>query len=185
MFSAMILRKTNLSFPSSAILCFALVFLHICLPQTFETANLVYCPLQKTWVLPNLPKPLAEIQSLHNLCASEKLKNLANFRFSLKTFQPLDENLFFDYLKKGESFFTAQKGLPDLPKRNSIRHLKSEFAVNNFTKNLKKSTHAYFSFEQHQRPPNNSVSVDFAPRILRNLEKISRNINPRSPPIFV
>ncbi len=181
----MILRKTHLTFLSSAFLCFALIYLHIFLPKSFELPTLVYCPLQKTWVKENTPNTPKEFQSLDKICAGEKRKNTVSFAFSLNTFQPLDEKSFFDYLEKGNRLFTEQNRLPDLPNRKLANHLNTQSAVNNFNQNLENTSPAHFSFAQRQRPPSNSISVNFESQIVRTLEKISRNINPRSPPNFI
>ncbi len=181
----MILRKTHLTFLSSAFLCFALIYLHIFLPKSFELPTLVYCPLQKTWVKENTPNTPQEFQSVDKICAGEKLKNTVSFAFSLNTFQPLDEKSFFDYLEKGNRLFTEQNRLPDLPNRKLTNDLNTQSAVNNFTQNLENTSPAHFSFAQRQRPPSISISVNFELQIVRSLEKISRNINPRSPPNFI
>lgn len=182
----MTLRNKNLTFLSSAFLCFALIYLHIFLPQTFEFPTLVYCPLQKTWVKENTPPiKTKEFQSLDKICASEKRKNTVNFAFSLNTFQPLDEKSFFDYLEKGNRLFTEQNRLPDLPNRKFANQLNTQIAVNNFNQNLENTSPAHFSFAQRQRPPSKSISVNFEFQIVRALKKISHNINPRSPPFFI
>lgn len=180
-------KGKNLTFFGSAffIFCIALSFFQIFFPPTSEISTLVYCPLQKTWVKSaEHIKPKIE-KTLDNICTSETLKNLANFKISLKTLQPADEKTFFDYLEKGDRAFSELNRFPDLPSRKSFTKSKSEIAINNFNQKIEKSTLHHFSFAQFQRPPNVSVAINFDFQITRDLEKISRSINPRSPPFFI
>lgn len=183
----MFLKSKNLTFFGSSFifLCFVLSFFQISFSQSFETPTLIYCPLQKTWVKRFEPKTPETFQSFDNICATDKRKNLVSFKISLKTFQPLGEKLFFDYLAKGDRVFTESNQFPDLPNRKLITHSNTEIALNNFAQNIEKTSLIHFSFAQKPRPPTTLISANFEFQIANTLKKISRHINPRSPPIFV
>jgi len=179
-------RKFLLFFGGAILfLCLLLNFIQISFPINLQDSSLVYCPLQKIWVKGNESNNFTAENSLDYICASEKKKNFLSFEISLKTFQPVNEKTFFEYLAKGKQAFTKFGEFPRLPKHEFFNASKSEAVTNNFKQKIEKNILSRFSFAQHQRPPNISVSTDFDFQFSRELEKISRNINPRSPPFFI
>lgn len=144
-------------------------------------AGLVYCPLQKTWV-----KPKSEVSNnlapLKNFCATNKRKIELAAELALKIIdlKSVTENAVFDYLEKGNQVLV--NNFPNLPKDEISKQTKLETAANNFHYDIIKLQVAKTIFPQILRPPNYRTSTKFDFQIVRSLEKISRSINPRSPP---
>lgn len=152
----------------------------------------VYCPLTKK--LQPVKIPQARPNPLGEICANEKDKQLFTNEFFGVNRSKINflsetqfENLVFDFFRKGESAFAGLPSLPDSPHQKSI--VKS-FLIYAFGKINEyhfafKTNDANFSFAQNPRPPNsrNSAKLDF--QIARELRKISRRINPRSPPFSI
>ncbi len=175
-------------FLAGNLLLFSLCFSCFILPlnNQFPDENLVYCPLQKTWVQQNVPQPKIE-DSLENICASDKLKSQFSLQVSQKTlgFQPKTEKLFFNYLQKGDLAFVEINQHPNLPDSNLAQNHKLETATNNFRQEIGQQDLAEFTLQQIARPPTfvNSTKFDF--QFVQTLDQISRNINPRSPPFSI
>ncbi len=160
---------------------FSANFIHPHNPR--ESVNSVYCPLQKTWVKTNIEK-VSENDTFKNICATDKKKAELIAELSLKTIasQRVTENLLFDYLEKGKQVLI--NNFPNLPNGEVSKQAKFETAANNFHRDFIKPRLVKLTLPQLSRPPNYNKSCKFDFQITRDLTKISRNINPRSPPIF-
>jgi hypothetical protein len=145
--------------------------------------NLVYCPLQKTWVKANIEK-VSENDTFKNICVTDKKKTELIAELSLKTFalEQVTENVLFDYLEKGNQ--ALMNSFPNLPKNEVSKHTKFETAANNFQYDFIKLQLVKITLPQLSRPPNYKKSNKFDFQLTHNLDKISRSINPRSPPVF-
>ncbi len=152
---------------------------------------MVYCPLTKKLQPVNLPKEILKKNSLDAFCASNDQKN----RFSLEISKEINsgifslnekqlENIVFDYFQNGKSAFGNLPKMPEFPHKNLAKNF--NFAVNagNNKENqfIWKLQSENFSFAQNPRPPDFAPKSVFSFQIIRNLDGISRNINPRSPP---
>lgn len=169
------------------LLSVCLSFFILPLNNQFPDENLVYCPLQKTWVQQNVPQPKIE-DSLENICASDKLKSQFSLQLSQKTlgFQPKTEKLFFNYLQKGDLAFAEINHHPNLPDSNLAQNHKTETVANNLRQRIERSELIKFILQAAPRPPTFSKkNNEFESHPVQILEKISRNINPRSPPFFI
>ncbi|MBX7174633.1 MAG: hypothetical protein K1X72_26900 [Pyrinomonadaceae bacterium] len=169
------------------LLSVCLSFFILPLNNQFPDENLVYCPLQKTWVQQNVPQPKIE-DSLENICASDKLKSQFSLQLSQKTlgFQPKTEKLFFNYLQKGDLAFAEINHHPNLPDSNLAQNHKTETVANNFRQEIGQQDLAGFTLQQIARPPTFVKEINFfASQSAQPLDQISRNINPRSPPFSI
>jgi hypothetical protein len=148
--------------------------------------NLVYCPLQKTWVKLNSDISVTQTTPLNQICMSNAEKQILSAQILFKKAFVIDEKGVFETLKFGVKFLDNYKHFPNLPDKtfaefrglfnliNSKNDLQIEFVINSQS----------FYFEQFSRPPTLTKTTKFDSQIAQTLEKISRNINPRSPPIF-
>ncbi len=118
------------------------------------------------------------------MCATDKRKAELAAELSLKTLyiKRITANIVFDYLEKGDQALT--NSFPNLPKDEISKSLKFETVANNFGQNFIKPNLTQITLSQIPRPPNYQTSVKFDFQIIQTLNKISRNINPRSPPKF-
>jgi hypothetical protein len=172
---------------SSKILCGFFVFSIICLNLGFTTTRLsqgnqVYCPLQKTWVEPNTP--VEKSNFFDNICASDRTKYEIALEISMKSVSvgEITENLVFDYLAHGS---IALQNLPqESPSENIIKRTKFPSSTSNYSNEFILKLTIALTSEQFARPPSFTRKSYFPPQTDKTLEKISRNINPRSPPVF-
>ena len=171
------------------ILLMSLCFSFIILPQSTQglNENLVYCPLQKALVRKEIPQP--EIKNeLEDICASDKLKAQFGTQLTQKTlgFPPKTEKLFFNYLQKGDLAFAEINHHPNLPDSNLAQNHKPETVSNNSGQEIGQQDLTKFTLQQIARPPTFVKEINFfASQSVQTLDKISRNINPRSPPFFI
>jgi hypothetical protein len=152
----------------------------------------VYCPLTKKLQPVKAPKKQSRQNPLTEICAADADKaSFTDELFSqnlLKTSR-LDEkqfeNLVFDFFQKGKAAFANLPSTPDSPRKNSI---KTAAAVLNSanereTQIVWKNGTEEFSLIQNPRPPNSSTPIGFEPQNFSELEKLSRSIAPRAPPV--
>ncbi len=157
-----------------------------------ELSNLVYCPLQKTWIKKTTETLLIRSNPLDQICMSDSEKQHLTFKIVQKNAFAIDEKGVFDTLEKGDKVlndyqdFPNLLNLPNLPNQNLAKLRHSFFVLN--TKNGSKTDSQInsqtVSFEQLSRPPTILNATKFYFQRVYPLTKISRNINPRSPPIF-
>ena len=156
--------------------------------QSFQTPvspNLVYCPLQKQWVKPDEPRAKIERPPFDEICATDARKSSLQFELALKTPRPLTEKIVFDYLERGDRLIAELNGLSGAPEQRFDKQTNFEKAASNFSQKPGKFQIVNFTLPQAARPPNPSdKSADFGFQFVRPLVQISRNINPRSPPVF-
>jgi hypothetical protein len=163
---------------------FALFFANFVLPpKPQKIVNSVYCPLQKTWVNTHTEK-VSQNDTIKNICATDKKKAELIAELSSKTFafEQVTENLLFAYLEKGKQALINNS--PGLPKDEISKQTKFETAANNFQRDFIDPELVKITLSQLSRPPNYNKSNKFGFQFTHNLDKISRNINPRSPPVF-
>ncbi len=173
--------------------CLALGLLPVHGQLSLKSADLVFCPLRKTWINKYVPKPPVKIKEpLADICASDRQK--AQFFFEVARKVPLlkfipnsatAEKLFFDYLEKGKQAFAlivAPENAPEngIAKSNAER----QSTGNNFQTNFDKAQTQIFTLPQGARPPTVQIAASSQTNALRDLEKISRRIQPRAPPAF-
>lgn len=149
------------------------------------SSNLVFCPLQNKWVESDARMILAP-KDFDDFCATDQRKEFIKIKIHLKTrYAPvITENLVFDYLEKGNQAFSLFNHLPEIPPREFIKKSSGVTASNNFFDYSIKLATEKFSLEQAARPPTFSAQTRFSFQFIRPLSAITRNINPRSPPIF-
>jgi hypothetical protein len=166
---------------------FVLLSANFLIPSNInELNNLVYCPLQKNWI-----KKTAETLPIHSnpleqICMSDSEKQHLAFEIVLKNAFAIDEKGVFDTLQKGDKVLNDYQDFPNFPHQNLAEFQHSSGILN--TKNnlqidfqLNAQT---ISFQQFSHPPTIQSVTKFDFQFVRILEKISCNINPRSPPIF-
>lgn len=151
-----------------------------------ELSNLVYCPLQKTWIKKTTETLLISSNPLEQICMSDSEKQHLAFKIVQKNAFAIDEKGVFDTLEKGDKVLNDYQDFPNLPNQNLAKLRHSFFVLN--TKNGFKTDSQInsqtVSFEQLSRPPTIQNATKFYFQLVHPLTKISRNINPRSPPIF-
>lgn len=164
--------------------CFCVNFFEFHGIQISASSNLVYCPLQKNWVARNVSKPEKKYQPFGEICAADKRKFVLQTEFALKISRPLTEKIVFDYLAKGDIFFAEFNKLPDAPRNEFITQTELKTAIKSGSYEFIKPETANLTLPQTPRPPTFRTKSSFEIEVHRTLEQISRNINPRSPPIF-
>ena len=169
----------------SSLILFLLIATFLLPINNLPNKDLIYCPLQKTWVKGKVPKVSIK-NELEEICASDKLKSLFSFQIEHKIigFQPRTEKLFFDYLQQGDLTFAKLNHHSNLPESNLAQNHKTEKIGNNFQQKINKQELAKFNLQKIARPPTFQKIAKFDFQIIRKLENISHNINPRSPPCF-
>lgn len=168
------------------LLCFGAALFQVLFAGVSSNPNLVYCPLQNKWVKSGEETILA-VKDFDDFCATAKRKEFIKAKIHFKTrFSPvITENLVFDYLEKGNQIFSLANHLPEIPPREFIRKSLTITAGSNFFDYSIKLATGKFSLKQAARPPTFSAQARFSFQFVRSLSAISRNINPRSPPIFI
>lgn len=168
------------------LLCFGAALFQILFFSFSANPDLVYCPLQNKWVKNGEERILA-IKDFNDFCATDKRKEFIKTKIHLKTrFAPIiTENLVFDYLEKGNQAFALFGNLPEIPPKDYIKKSWTITASNNFFDYLIKLATKKFSLKQTVRPPTFATQIRFFFQLVRSLSAISRNINPRSPPVFI
>ncbi len=155
------------------------------------SAEAVYCPLTKKLQPVNPPKEISRKNPLDAFCASGGQKDRFSLEISKEIHSDLSslnekqfEKLVFDYFQNGKTAFENLPKLPEFPHKNLAKNLNSAAGVGNKKENqfIWKIQTENFSFAQNPRPPDFAPKAVFSIRISRNLDGISRNINPRSPP---
>lgn len=157
--------------------------------KTETETDKVYCPLTKKLQPVHSPKQLVRKAALDDFCAADEKK--IQFEQALIETQDLVsfgtisfENLAFDFFQNGKSAFKNFPNQPELPRQNLGKTYCSAIGAGSFEKqnSLAEIKNLTFDFSRNPRPPTFQTAVKFDFQIARNLEKISQNINPRSPP---
>jgi hypothetical protein len=184
----MLKQTSNFNAVSGKVFCvcflFALFSVNLIFPaKSNQIKGLIYCPLQKIWVKAHIER-VSQNDTFKNICATDKKKAELIAELSLKTFalEQVTENLLFDYLEKGNQ--ALMNNFPNLPKNEVSKQTKFETAANNFQYDFIKLQLVKITLPKLSRPPNYKKSNKFDFQLTHNLDKISRNINPRSPPVF-
>lgn len=163
--------------------------------QQKSAANLVYCPLQKAWVKGtrfNAELRLAD-NSLDAVCSANEHKqqfvyDLARNSFfkQIASISHTQEQLFFHYLEKGKQVFAEIASSGSAPNLRIIKAAtKEKSGTANFNVDFHQHQPESFGLQTLARPPTFRQSVEFDSRFIPELKRISRNINPRSPPVFI
>lgn len=149
----------------------------------------VYCPLTKKLQPVHPPKKSAGDISINDFCANDKeksefIKVLLNSENLFLINETQFENLAFNYFQTGKTAFQSLPNLPDLPEQNLAKSFYSAAVTGIYDRQISffKIKTEQFDFAQTPRPPTIQASAKFDFQIVRLLEKISQNINPRSPP---
>ena len=158
-----------------------------------DSADLVFCPLQKIWVKKNSSVSRSEKPRnlLDGICSSEKEKQsfifelTQNINFRQLTFAGKNgENLYFDFLQKGKKAFAEAAAPQNIPNREIANTGSIEKGTNsNFKKDFSRVKSGIFSLEQFARPPTFTENFSYSFIIFREMKTISRRIAPRAPPI--
>lgn len=164
--------------------CFGVLILQVLFSYSPTNSSLVYCPLQQKWVTGSEERVFIT-KDFDDFCATDKRKEFIKSKIHLKTgfSRILTENLVFDYLEKGNQVFALVNHLPDFPQREIIKKSQSVSAVNNFADVSANAVAKVFTLKQSARPPTFAAPSHFSFQFVRALSEISRNINPRSPPV--
>lgn len=147
-------------------------------------SDLVYCPLQKTWVKQHIERPKFKQNPLEQICMNEAEKLELSKQILLKNAFAVDEKGVFETLRNGEKVLDNYRDFPQMPPQNLFTNKQSFSLLNNkndFRTEVANITEVV-SFQQFSRPPTIQHSAKFDFQISRTLSKTSRNINPRSPP---
>ena len=157
--------------------------------KTEAETDKVYCPLTKKLQPVHPLKRSVQRKSLDGFCATDDRK--IQFEQALLETQNLVsygkisfETLAFDFFQKGKSAFKNLPNHPEFPRQNLAKSQYSIIGAGNFEKqtSLAEIKNPNLDFSQNPRPPTFQTAVKFDFQIAQDLEKISRNINPRSPP---
>jgi hypothetical protein len=160
-----------------------------------QPADAVYCPLQKTWVRKNDPaaEAVRPEKTLDYICSSFDHKESFVFELSNGIFDrqisltgEKIEKLFFKYLEEGKQAFAEIAPSNNLPGRQMAKNSAGEKSGStNFKVDFARYPSETFGFEQLARPPTTRQTIKFNFQFVNELDKISRNINPRSPPFSI
>lgn len=153
-------------------------------------AETVYCPLTKKLQPVRPPKKVVGKISLDDFCAPKREKeNFLEAVFESPNLFSLDENqlenLAFDFFQNGKNAFKNLPAVPNFPEQNPAKSFSSASGAGSFYNQISfsASKSERFGFSQNPRPPTFQATAKFDFQVVRRLEKISQNINPRSPPI--
>lgn len=161
--------------------------------QPVNNLDLVFCPLQKTWVKRNpAPEKAFKFEPLEEICAANEQKE----SFIFESFQKLalakisldikkTENLFFDYAEKGKEVFTMLSNSHSLPETQLSKADNPKKAIFNLQKDFIKKETGIFLLPAQPRPPTFQITANFISQKFVELKNISRKISPRAPPVFV
>jgi hypothetical protein len=154
-----------------------------------KSSNLVFCPLMKIWVQRGNSASKPENKLLKDICATEEAKQNFFDESLQKIFftkfardLSLNEELFFDYLKKGNNAFAAISRPQDAPESPIVKSAENEKSLAGHRKDFSEKSIQSFVLSQLARPPNAFQSLSFDLESIRKLDKISRQTQPRAPP---
>lgn len=157
--------------------------------KTVESADLVFCPLQKAWVKRHKTEISTE-NPLSQICASDLQKNkflLDRLSLSLLSFNRNEtESLFFDYLRQGRSAFIKAYSSRNLPEQEQIEAIK-EHKIAGYTHNGQKTKklNTSFTLPQAPRPPSNQEQTLLWTIASTSLETVLKQIHSRAPPFLL
>ena len=177
---------TLLSLFAFAASAFWLDFSHV---KADISPEMVYCPLTKKLQPVHSPEKGIRESLLNDICAADREKNEFARAFlenpiAVSFAENQIENLAFDFFQSGKSAFKKLPNFPNAPDQYLAKTFTPIAGTGSFDGQISflKTKTGHFDFFQKPRPPNFSASVKFDFQIVRVLEKISQNINPRSPP---
>lgn len=198
MLFSLVMKKSIKFRPALAWLIFScLLFCSVPLfaKQTFSSTDSVFCPLQKTWVKRSHPDAEARRNdnSLEEICAPVEYKqhfidDLAKSFFSrrIERAQVRQEQLFFQYLEKGRQAFAEIAPFNSSPEHQLIKAAsKEKSGMANYQADFHRKIPEAFNLKVLARPPTFSCTTIFDFQFALELKKISRSINPRSPPVSI
>ena len=155
--------------------------------QLIKNNDLVYCPLQKTWVKRNEEPQSFRRNPLDQICMSERKKQELELQILLKNAFAVDEQGIFAALQKGAKALENYRESQNPPNQTLVQIRPSFVFLNSrndwkftFLTKIEK-----FSFALNSRPPTFLKSTKFDFKIIQTLDQIPRHINPRSPPFSV
>lgn len=158
--------------------------------KTDVSVETVYCPLTKKLQPVRPPEKIVRKISLDDFCAPKREKdNFLEAVFESPNLFSRNEiefeNLAFDFFQNGKNAFKHLPALPNLPEQNPAKSFSSATGAGSFNNQFSFFVikNERFGFSQKPRPPTFQATAKFDFQIVRRLEKISPNINPRSPPI--
>lgn len=149
--------------------------------------DLVYCPLQKTWVKRHEETQAARRNPLDEICMSDERKQELTIQISLKNAFAINEQGIFATLREGVKVLDNYRETQNLPNQTLVQ-IRHSFSVLNSANDLRQTFTAKseaFSFALNSRPPTFQKVTEFDFQTTKNLDRISRNINPRSPPFSI
>lgn len=149
--------------------------------------DLVYCPLQKTWVKRNEETQAARKNPFDQICMSDSKKQELAIQISLKNAFAITEKGIFETLQKGVKVLDSYRETQNLPNQTLVQ-IRHSFSVLNSANDLRQVFTAKseaFSFALNSRPPTIQKVAEFYFQPTKTLDQISRNINPRSPPFSI
>ena len=160
--------------------------------QKLSSSDAVFCPLQKTWVKKNQSTQSIG-NSLDEICAPNEHKqhfvyDLAKSLFSkrVESAQISQEQLFFQYLEKGKQVFAETAPFRNTPDRRLVNAAaKEKSGTANYSVDFHRRPAESFILKVLARPPTFNHNTNFDFQFTQELKKISRQINPRSPPSFI
>lgn len=162
-------------------------------PNRAKNLEMVYCPLTKQLQPVHAAQIIQTENKLDEICLTDRQKNefssaileKVSFGLSLSKEKSV-EDLVFNYFRDGKSALDANPNLPNQPEKTFAKNSFSLIGFgNNFDTQAVWKTEEKFSFQLKPRPPTSAVSIRFEFNPSNDLENISRNINPRSPPVPV
>lgn len=172
------------------LLCISFSSLPAFAHQSSKSSDLVFCPLQKTWVQKYIP-PVKVKEPLGEICASDRQKD--SFFFEMSERLPLlrfiqdseqTEKLFFNYTEKGKRAFAGILPPENLPESQLAKLASTgKIAGNNYKTNFDRDKSEAFVLAQRPRPPTIQNVASFETTTFRELKTISRRIQPRAPPV--
>lgn len=171
------------------LLCVVFSSLSVSARAEAKSNDLVFCPLQKTWVQ-RYVAPVKYKEPLDEICASPRQKSsffaIVSKKVPLLRFVPNSreaEKLFFQYLEKGKQAFSKLAPAPNLPESQLGKLADTEKSGSNYQTDFSKDKAESFIFARHSRPPPVREVSFLAHQIFYKLETISRRIQPRAPPV--
>lgn len=172
--------------------CISLCSLSAFGQKNIESSDLVFCPLQKTWVKRN-PAPMPPIKvgkPLGEICSSDRQKEIfffelsknLNFRQTISN-RKNEEKLFFNYLEKGKQAFAEIAPSQNFPDRQFAKLASTEKSISsNYKNDFCRTSTEVFALYQFPRPPTVQNSAFFKRTDFHKLGSIWRKIQPRAPP---
>lgn len=168
---------------------FSLVFYS---PNKAEKPETVYCPLTKQIQPVHAAQTIQTENPLDEYCLSGKQRHdfsaaileKISLGFSISKEKSF-EDLVFNYFRDGKSAIDTSPNSPKQPEKTFFKNSFSPVGFGtNFDTQVVWKSEENFSFQIKPRPPTKTFLSRFEFSSSSSLESISRNINPRSPPVL-